>query len=130
MGACVFCEIVAGMRPAEKVYEDDKFLAFLDIRPRSAGHTLVIPKKHERWVWDVEPQAEYWLLARSIARAQKLAFSAEAVWCNVIGDEVSHAHIWVYPHPGTKGDRLDLRGNAEKLRRAMENSIGQPRSKA
>jgi histidine triad (HIT) family protein len=120
MDGCAFCRIIAGQAPAEKVYEDEQFLAFLDIRPRSPGHTLVVPKKHVRWVWDVEPQAEFWLLARRIARAQKRAFYAEAVWCTVIGDEVPHAHIWIYPHPETKGDRTDLRGNALKLRRALE----------
>jgi len=120
MSGCVFCEIVAGTRPAEKVYEDEHFLVFLDIRPRSPGHTLIVPKKHERWVWEVEPQAEYWLLARRIALAQKQAFAAEAVWCTVIGDEVPHAHIWIYPHPETKGVRTDLPGNARKLRQALE----------
>jgi histidine triad (HIT) family protein len=119
MSVCVFCEIVAGKRPAEKVYEDGHFLAFLDIRPRSPGHTLIVPKKHVRWVWDVEPQAEYWLLARRIARAQQNAFHCEAVWCTVIGDEVPHAHIWVYPHPATRGDRTDLAGNAQRLRQAL-----------
>jgi len=120
MDGCAFCRIVASKAPAEKVYEDDFFLAILDIRPRSPGHTLIIPKKHERWVWEVEPQAEYWLLARRIARAQKRAFATEAVWCTVIGDEVPHAHIWVYPHPGTKGDRADLPGNGRRLRQALE----------
>ena len=119
MSACVFCEIAAERRPAEKVYEDNHFLAFLDIRPQSPGHTLIVPKKHERWVWDVEPQAEYWLLARRIARAQKLAFATDAVWCTVMGDEVPHAHIWIYPHPGTKGDREDLPGNSRKLREVL-----------
>jgi len=119
MSVCVFCEIVAGRRPAEIVYEDDQFIAFLDIRPRSPGHTLIVPKKHERWVWDVEPQAEYWLLARRVARAQIQAFASEAVWCTVIGDEVAHAHIWIYPHPSTKGERDDLPGNARKLRQVL-----------
>jgi len=120
MDGCIFCRIVAGQAPAEKVYEDEHFLVFLDIRPRSPGHTLVVPKKHEPWVWDVEPQAEYWLLARRIASAQKKAFHTDAVWCTVIGDEVAHAHIWIYPHPETKGNRTDLPGNARKLRQALE----------
>lgn len=119
MNACVFCEIVAGRRPAEKVYEDEHFIAFLDIRPRSPGHTLVVPKLHVRWVWDVEPQADYWLLTRRIALAQRHAFHTEAVWCTVMGDEVPHAHIWVYPHPATRGGRDDLSGNAEKLRQTL-----------
>jgi histidine triad (HIT) family protein len=120
MDGCAFCRIIAGKTPTEKVYEDDHFLAFMDIRPRSPGHTLIVPKKHERWVWDVEPQAEYWLLARRVARAQKRAFATEAVWCTVMGDEVPHAHIWVYPHPETKGDGTDFPGNARRLRQALE----------
>ncbi len=122
MDGCVFCQIVAGKMPAEIICEDEHFLAFLDIRPRSPGHTLVVPKKHERWVWEVEPQAEYWLLARRIALAQKRAYHTEAVWCTVIGDEVPHAHIWIYPHPETRGDRTDLAGNAQRLRAALKNS--------
>ncbi len=43
---CIFCKIVAGEIPAEKVYEDDQYLAFLDIHPVNPGHTLVIPKEH------------------------------------------------------------------------------------
>ena len=50
---CVFCKIVNKEIHANIVYEDDNFLAFLDIHPQSPGHTLVIPKKHYRWVWDV-----------------------------------------------------------------------------
>lgn len=44
--ACVFCDIVAGKAPAVRIYEDDDYLAFLDIRPFTRGHTLVIPKRH------------------------------------------------------------------------------------
>lgn len=53
---CPFCKIVGGEIPSAKVYEDDEHLAFLDIRPQSPGHTLIIPKKHQRWVWDVPKQ--------------------------------------------------------------------------
>ena len=53
MQECIFCQIVAGKLPSYKVYEDEEFLAFLDIFPKSTGHTLVIPKKHVEWVWDL-----------------------------------------------------------------------------
>ena len=43
---CIFCKIVAGEVPSYKIYEDDSILAFLDINPTSAGHTLIIPKNH------------------------------------------------------------------------------------
>ncbi|MBI5139526.1 HIT domain-containing protein [Candidatus Nomurabacteria bacterium] len=100
---CVFCKIVAGEIPANKVYEDDNFLAFLDIRPLSPGHTQVIPKKHYRFVWDL-PQAnvpgnimEYFAVVQKIALAQKKAFDAEIVRSQIYGEDVFHAHIWVWP---------------------------------
>ena len=46
MDECIFCKIINGAIPAEKIYEDDEVLAFLDIKPVNFGHTLVIPKKH------------------------------------------------------------------------------------
>jgi histidine triad (HIT) family protein len=46
MNGCVFCRIVAGKEPARIVYEDDRILAFEDIRPQGPDHTLVIPKRH------------------------------------------------------------------------------------
>ena len=52
------------------------FLAFLDIRPLNKGHTLIIPKKHYRWVWDVPNVGEFFEVARKIALAQKKAFNA------------------------------------------------------
>ena len=52
---CIFCKIVAGDIPASKVYEDEHFLAFLDISQVTAGHTLVIPKKHARNLLEMAP---------------------------------------------------------------------------
>ena len=52
---CIFCKIVAGEIPASKVYEDDHFLAFLDISQVTPGHTLVIPKKHARNLLEMTP---------------------------------------------------------------------------
>jgi len=120
MKECVFCKIVAGGLPSNKVYEDDDFLAFLDIRPQSPGHTLVIPKKHYRWVWDLPNAGEYFEAAQKIARALKKAFGTDFILSKIIGDEVFHAHIWVYPDPQISGDKNDLKGNAEKIRKALK----------
>ena len=54
MNACVFCRIVAGEAPSTKVYEDDTLCAFLDIRPITTGHTLIIPKKHAAELDDLD----------------------------------------------------------------------------
>lgn len=119
---CVFCKIVHGKIPSEKVYEDEHFVAFLDINPRAPGHTLVIPKEHYRWVWDVPQYSAYCEVARTIARAQQKAFGLEAILMRVTGEEVPHAHIWVLPNNDFVPDNIDkkdLRGNAEKIRAAL-----------
>ena len=67
MNDCIFCKIVKGEIPSHKVYEDDNFLAFLDIHPLNPGHTLLIPKKHIEWVNDYEPFCEYWQTARKLS---------------------------------------------------------------
>ena len=54
--SCVFCAIVAGHAPAVRIYEDDGYLAFLDIRPFTRGHTLVVPKQHSVDLTDTPPE--------------------------------------------------------------------------
>ncbi len=117
---CIFCKIVAGTIPSHKVYEDADFLAFLDINPRSPGHTLVIPKSHYRWVWDVPNTGAYFEMAKKIALAQQKAFSTDMILCRVTGEEVPHAHIWILPDTEkTIGDKKDFAGNAEKIKSAL-----------
>lgn len=94
---CVFCDIVSGKIPCYKVYENDDFLAFLDIRPLNLGHTLVIPKKHYRWVWDVPNIEKYFETVRKVARAIKGVFKIEQVKSIILGEEVPHAHVWLIP---------------------------------
>ncbi len=120
MENCIFCKIVAGEVPAEKVYEDDVFLAFLDIRPQSPGHTLVIPKQHYRWVWDVPSIGAYFTVVRDIAHALQKAFGTEEIHERVVGEEVPHAHVGVIPAPhAAVGDKQDLPGNAEKIKASL-----------
>ena len=64
---CIFCKIVAGAIPSHKVYEDDKFLAFLDIHPLAPGHVQIIPKNHYRFVWDVPNAGEYFEITKKLA---------------------------------------------------------------
>ncbi|MEK7645212.1 MAG: HIT domain-containing protein [Patescibacteria group bacterium] len=118
MSACIFCKIVAKEVPAEIVYEDADFLAFLDIRPLSPGHALVIPKQHYRWVWDVPNAGAYFEVAKKVANAQKKAFEVEMVLSKIVGEEVPHAHIWIYPDnaASAKFKKSDIVGNAAKLR--------------
>ncbi len=116
MDNCTFCLIVSGKIPTNKVYEDENFLAFLDINPQSPGHVQVIPKKHYRWVWDVPNVGEYFEIVRKIAVAQQKAFETDWILSRIVGDEVPHAHIWVYPNHDITGDKKDFEANAKKLK--------------
>lgn len=116
---CIFCKIIAKEIPSYTVFEDDEFLVFLDINPRSPGHVQVIPKEHYRWVWDVPHIGRYFEVAQKVARAMQTTFH-ESVRSRVEGDEVPHAHVWLFPHASeTPGDPKDFTTNAEKLRTAL-----------
>lgn len=94
---CLFCKIIAGEIPSAKVYEDEHYLGFLDINPLNPGHTLVVPKKHYRWVWDDETIGKYMEACQKIANAQRKAFDTDQIVSLVFGEEVEHAHIWLVP---------------------------------
>jgi histidine triad (HIT) family protein len=120
MENCIFCKIVRGEIPSYKVYEDKNFLAFLDINPQSPGHTQIIPKQHYRWVWDVPNVGEYFEVAKKIAKALQKTFDTDFILSKTVGDEVEHAHIWVFPNNKVLGDKKDFAGNAEKIKKFLE----------
>lgn len=127
MENCIFCKIIKKEIPSYTVYEDQNFLAILDIHPRSPGHILIIPKVHYRWVWDVPSDGnngsnirEYFAVAQKIARAQQKAFNQEMILSKIYGEDVSHAHIWIYPHEDTDGDKNDLEGNKKRIIEALK----------
>lgn len=127
MENCIFCKIVAGEIPAHKVYEDENFLAFLDIHPQAPGHTQIIPKSHHRWVWDLPSQSfdkanvpdigEYFRVVQKVAKAQQKAFDTDWVLSKIVGDEIPHAHIWVFPNNNVKGNKIDFEGNLKKIKK-------------
>lgn len=119
MDNCIFCKIVKKEIPAQIVYEDNDFLAFLDIHPQSPGHTQVIPKKHFRWVWDHPSAGAYFEVAKKVALAQQKAFETDFILSKIVGDEVPHAHIWVFPNNKVTGDPKDLTGNALRIKKYL-----------
>jgi len=121
MNDCIFCKIIAKEIPANTIYEDGDFLAILDIRPLSPGHTLIIPKKHFRFVWDVPNAGEYFEIAKKIALAQKKAFNTEHVFSKIIGEEIPHAHIWVFPEEKVN-EKIDKK-NFEDISKLLRQSI-------
>jgi histidine triad (HIT) family protein len=131
----IFAKILRGELPCHKVYEDEHVLAFLDIMPRSPGHTLVIPKAPARNVFDISPD-DYARVARvshKIAAAAMKAFEADGITIQQFnepagGQVVFHLHMHVMPRldgiallpPGSrKEDVKVLEDNATKLIAAL-----------
>lgn len=107
MKDCVFCKIAKGEIPCHKIYEDENYIAFLDIFPFCLGHTQVIPKKHYRWVWDlptgrqVSPNiGEYFSVCQKIANHYKKVLGIDLVISLIFGEQVPHAHIQLLPDMG------------------------------
>jgi histidine triad (HIT) family protein len=116
---CLFCKIIDGDIPSHTVYEDDSYYAFLDIHPKGNGHTLIIPKNHERWVWDHKDISAYFLVVQKIAHAMQQAFDDDMIRSNIFGDEVAHAHVHLWPQHAT--DALDnFEENAEKIKKFLQ----------
>jgi histidine triad (HIT) family protein len=121
MENCIFCKIAKKEVPAHVVYEDDDFMAFLDINPQSPGHCQVIPKNHCRWVWEVPNIGQYFEVVKKVAIAQQKAFDTKWILSKIVGDEVEHAHVWIYPAkagPGseTKENLKKFEENSEKIK--------------
>ena len=95
----IFTKIVKGEIPSYKVYEDQNFLAFLDINPLKKGHTLVIPKKEVDYIFDIDSK-EYqnlWNTTKKIALGMKKVIECNRISIVVMGLEVPHAHIHLIP---------------------------------
>jgi histidine triad (HIT) family protein len=97
--ASIFSRIVNGEIPSHKIYEDDYYLAFLDISPLTMGHTLLIPKKEIDYLFDINT-TEYLKLmeiAKTVSEVIKKVCACKRVGMAVIGLEVPHAHIHLIP---------------------------------
>jgi histidine triad (HIT) family protein len=109
---CIFCKIAKGEIPSYKVYEDNEFLAFLDVNPLNPGHTLLIPKIHVQRVNDYEPFCDYWKTARKLSIAVQKALNPLVISYVVYGLGVPHAHIHLIPK--FKNDNHPAGPNPEK----------------
>jgi histidine triad (HIT) family protein len=110
--SCVFCEIVAGKAPAIRICEDEDYLAILDIRPFTRGHTLVFPKQHTTDLTDTPPAT----LADMVAIGQRIGLAARASELGADGNNIAindgraafqsvfHVHLHVLPR--RDGDKL------------------------
>jgi len=95
----IFTKIIKGEIPCYKIAENENYFAFLDIRPSSKGHTLVIPKIQNDYIFDLtdEQLSGLVLFAKKIAIALKKTIPCERIGIKVIGLEVPHTHIHLIP---------------------------------
>ena len=97
--ATIFSKIINGDVFSYKLLEDDKHLAFLDIFPLAKGHVLVIPKKEEDYIFDIDSQdyIDLWKFAKKIAKSIHSAIECKRIGVAVVGLEIPHAHIHLVP---------------------------------
>ena len=131
----IFAKVLRGEIPCHKLYEDEDTLAFLDIMPRTEGHTLVITKEKARDLFDIRPEALGKLMAvvQKLAPKIKEAVGAEGVLIQqfndaAAGQTVFHLHVHIVPrkegeplkpHAGVMADQAKLAATAEKIRKKL-----------
>jgi histidine triad (HIT) family protein len=117
----IFTKIINQEIPSYKIAENDKFYAFLDIRPSKEGHTLVIPKLEVDYIFDMEDDllAEMSVFSKKIAKAIQKAIPCLRVGVAIIGLEVPHAHIHLIP----LNDISDLSFSNEKMTFSKEQFV-------
>jgi histidine triad (HIT) family protein len=99
MSGCIFCKIVAGKIPSTKVFENERFLAFLTIEPKGPQHTLLIPKEHYRWFYELPEDIydELFRTAKMLARELKTKTSVDYVKLLLDGKDVPRVHVHLIP---------------------------------
>lgn len=132
----VFAKILRGEMPSQKIYEDEKTYAFMDIMPRADGHSLVIPKAPARNLLDVDPadMAAVMETVQKVGRASLDAFQADGLTVQQFSEEaggqiVFHLHVHILPrwndvrlrpHTGEMADMSILAAHAEKLKALLK----------
>ena len=97
--ATIFSRIVKGEIPCYKIAEDERFFAFMDINPVAVGHTLVIPKREDDYIFNLADDeiGAMMVFAKKVAKAIEKAVPCKRIGVAVIGLEVPHAHIHLIP---------------------------------
>ncbi len=103
---CIFCKIAKGEIPHDRFYENENFVAFLDISPVAKGHSLLIPKKHIIWMQEADDLiiSEIFKLSKKLMLAIKNARGCDYIELSVIGKDIQHFHIHLIPR--NLGDNL------------------------
>lgn len=110
MENCIFCKIVAGEIPSQKVYEDENTMAFLDIAPVNYGHTLIIPKKHYKNLEEIDENTLVQVIKTVKKVGQAIKKGMDVKGYNVMenndpvaGQVVPHIHFHIIPRLESDG---------------------------
>ncbi len=122
---CIFCDIANKKIPAFVVYEDEKVMAFLDIKPANVGHTLVIPKKHYNNILDVDEEDLKAMIVVVKKISEAIATILEPDGINVLqnnnpaaGQEIEHIHFHIIPR--WENDEVTIKWKHHELNDAEE----------
>ena len=101
---CIFCDIIEGKIPSQKVYEDDNVLAILDISQITYGHTIVMPKKHVKNILEADEETVSTCMKTVHSLARQIVTNTKAAGCNILnncnevaGQSVDHLHFHIIP---------------------------------
>jgi len=109
MASDLFCQISNREKTAWVIAEDVNHLAFLDINPKRTGHTLVIPKRHSDYLWEMDQQdyLELMMFTKGVADQLLSKSGAERITMEVVGVDVPHTHIHLIPSTFTPPIKKD-----------------------
>ena len=118
---CIFCSIVAGEMDAQRVYEDDRLLVFMDAFPAAEGHLLLVPKRHAKDIFemDVDDLRALIALSRDVAQAIRSALAPDGIGVHQLngaaaGQTVFHYHMHLIPRKQGEGSGMHGRERGER----------------
>lgn len=124
MDDCIFCKIISGEIPSVKIWEDDNYLAILDIYPNREGVTLVMPKEHQGpdfATFSDKFMADFCVTGKSVANKLKKGLGVKRVIFVIEGLGMNHAHLKLYPvHPGEEEGHLTTELGLQKTQEELE----------
>lgn len=136
MEDCIFCKIISGDLPSANVYEDENTYAFLDAKPINMGHTLVVPKKHYRNIFDTpeETVCQVMKTVKKLAPAIKTAMDADGINIHnnnesAAWQEIFHYHVHIIPrdegdgYAPWRGDRGYREGEKDEIVSEIQQKI-------
>lgn len=126
MKECRFCQIAQGKVEDYIIYEDNKFIAFLDANPAKQGHCLLIPKEHVDYFFDMDKElySNLFNVAKKISEPLKSATNAKRIGIAVVGFDIPHAHLHLIPLHGSNelfDAKLFKKAEPEELKMIQQN---------